>query len=345
MEAKRATSESMSLRSKKAVAKHILQKNVWESNLILDILDYFAGHQGQSNLQPLDGLPAFVDDFYVYGPLREDQIVRVRGRKASCTTGEEGSAKRVISHISLFVREVWGNEGGFKNVAITHTVDAKSASSLIVATVEKIGKETGYRARRRWEELHPQGKAVAHFVANVDVSELPMEKLQKGLSSMRLYLETVGFGLYQKDYTQDCSGVLVRPALVRHLASVHDFFQQGEFAFPENGGCILDNTGSVGNHVCTFVQTRNGRTTSTKFYNNVVSQFEAGDVRESFGGHLAHYVDSTNRNLRRTLLHPDVQRRGCTLVEISLYACDTEDLSTTVAEELILEALELANTE
>ena len=111
---------------------------------------------------------------------------------------------------------------------------------------------------------------------------------------------------------------------------VHDFVQQGEFAFPENGGCILDNTGSVGDHVCTFVQTRNGSTTSTKFYNKVVSQFEAGDVQESFGDHLAH---------------PDVQRRGCTRVEISLYACDTEDLSTTVAEGLIAEALELANTE
>ena len=126
---------------------------------------------------------------------------------------------------------------------------------------------------------------------------------------------------------------------------VHDFFQQGQFAFPENGGCILDNTDSVGDHVCTFVQTRNGRTTSTKFYNKVVCQFEAVDVRESFGGHLAHYIDSTNRHLRWTMLDPDVQRRVCTRLEISLYACDTEDLSQTVAEELIAKALELANTE
>ena len=65
----------------------------------------------------------------------------------------------------------------------------------------------------------------------------------------------------------------------------------------------------------------------------------------SLGGHLAHYVDSTNSHLRRTLLHPDVQRRGGTRLEISLYACDTEDLSQIVAEELIAEALELANTE
>ena len=74
-------------------------------------------------------------------------------------------------------------------------------------------------------------------------------------------------------------------------------------------------------------------------------QFEAGDVREPFGGHLSHYIDSTNRHLRRNMLHQDVRRRGCTRVEISLYACDTEDLSQTVAEELIAEALELVNTE
>ena len=308
-------------------------------------VDYFAEHQGRTNLQPLDGLPAFVDDFYVYGPLRENEIVRVRGRKPACTTGEEGSGKRVVSQISLFVRQVWGSENGFKNVLIAHTVYANSRKNRTIETIEKIEKETGYRARRRWNELYQNENPAAYFVTKVDVSELPMEKLQKGLPAMRRLLMSVGCSLYQIDYTQDFSGTLVRPALVQYLVRVHDFFQQGQFAFPENGGCNLDNTDSVGDHVCTFVQTRNGRTASTKFYNKVVCQFEAVDVRESFGGHLAHYIDSTNRHLPWTMLHPDVQRRGCTRLEISLYACDTEDLSQTVAEELIAEALELANTE
>ena len=84
MEAKRATLEEIGLRSEKGVAKHILQENVWESHLIPDIagVDYFAGHQGRTNLQHLEGLRVFVDDFYVYGPLRKDRIVRVRGRQA-----------------------------------------------------------------------------------------------------------------------------------------------------------------------------------------------------------------------------------------------------------------------
>ena len=132
----------------KQLPKHILQENVWESNLIPDIagVDYFAGHRGRTNLQPLDGLPAFVDDFYVYGPLRENEIVRVRGRKPACTTGEEGSGKRVVSQISLFVRQVWGCEDGFKNVSIAHTVYANSRSSRIIETVEKIEKKKKKRA-------------------------------------------------------------------------------------------------------------------------------------------------------------------------------------------------------
>ena len=106
--------------------------------------------------------------------LREKGIVRVRGRKPACITGEESSGKRVVSQISLFVRQVWGCEDGFKNVSIAHTVYANSRSSRIIETVKKIEKETGYRARRRWNELNPNENPAAYFVAKVDVSELLM---------------------------------------------------------------------------------------------------------------------------------------------------------------------------
>ena len=126
MEIKLVTLKEMGLRSTKAIAKHILQENTWENNLIPDIanVNYFKGHQGPTNLHPLEGLPVFVDDFYVFGRLRENEIVRVSG-KISCTTGEKGSAKRVVSQISLFVQEVWDDENGFKNVTIIDTVHVK----------------------------------------------------------------------------------------------------------------------------------------------------------------------------------------------------------------------------
>ena len=279
MDVQRATLESMGLQSKKAVAIHILQENVYESNLVPDIanVDYLAGHQGRMNLQPLAGLQVFVDDVYVYGPLQEKDLVRVPGRRTSCTTGEEGAAKRVVAQISIFAREVWGEEDGYKNVSIAHTVDANS-SGTIVSTVGQIECETGYRARRIWKSLHPGEEPAAYFVAKVDVSNVPMERLQEGLPHMRRLLEAIGWGQYQIDYTQDFSGTLDRPALVQHLENEHNFFQQGEMAPPDIAGCILDNTSSVGNHVCTLVQKRNGRTTSTKLYNKFVSQIEAGDV-------------------------------------------------------------------
>ena len=131
--------------------------------------------------------------------------------------------------------------------------------------------------------------------------------------------------------------------MAQHLVDTYGFSRQGAFAFSDSGGCILHNTASVGNHVYTSVQMRLGRTTSTEFYNKVVSQLEAGEVRETFGRHLAHYVHSTNKHLYPMLRHPDVQRSGCTRTGVPLYACVSEDLSKTVTEELVVEALEQAS--
>ena len=131
--------------------------------------------------------------------------------------------------------------------------------------------------------------------------------------------------------------------MAQHLVDTYGFSRQGAFAFSDSGGCIMHNTASVGDHVYTSVQMRLGRTTSTEFYNKVVSQLEAGEVRETFGRHLAHYVHSTNKHLYPMLRHPDVQRSGCTRTGVPLYVCVSEDLSKTVTEELVVEALEQAS--
>ena len=341
MEPRRATLASMGLRSERTVARHILEENTWESNLVPDIagLDYLAGHQGKTNLQPLEGLPPFSDDFYIYGPLQNNEIARVRGQRPTCTTSEEGSAKRVCKKISIAAQEVWNRN---LHISIVHTVSRNSPNSRILETVQQIKAGEGYRTRLRWNELYPDAEEAAYFVAEVDVSELELGVLQKGLPAMQRLPEAMGFGVYQIDYTQDFAGTLDREALVRHLVHEHEFARQGEFAFSGEGGRILDNTDSVGAYVCTFVQTRNGRKTKTKFYNKDISQIEAGDIQKPFGGHLAHLVDSTNQHLRRTLAHPAVRSRGCTRVEISLEGCSAEDLSTNMAVELLSEALLLA---
>lgn len=97
-------------------------------------------------------------------------------------------------------REVWSEEGGYKSVAIGHTVDKTSLNSLMVVTVEKIEKETNYRALRKWKEPHPQEEAVGYFIAKVDVWDRNKTAAKKAASHAAL-AGAVGFGLYQIYYT------------------------------------------------------------------------------------------------------------------------------------------------
>ena len=243
---------------------------------------------------------------------------------------------------SLLLRRKFGTKTC--TVSIVDTVSRNSRCSRILETIRQIEADEGYRTKTKWEELYLGEEEAAFFLAKVDVSELELGVLQEGLPAMQRQLEAMGFGLYQINCTQDFAGTLDREALVEHLVNEHGFVHQGEEAIPGERRRILDNTGSVGAHVCTFVQTRNSHRTKTKFYNKDISQIEAGDIQKPFGEHLAHLVDSTNEHLRRTLAHPAVRSRGCTRIEISLYGCRAEDLSTNMAEALLAEALLLATT-
>ena len=102
MEQSSATFTQMGLRSSKSVATHILLENAYESNLVPDIsnVDYLADNNGPTSLQKLEGLPAFVDNLYVFGYLDDKEVVVSRGRTL-CTSGEGGSAQIVVSRILL----------------------------------------------------------------------------------------------------------------------------------------------------------------------------------------------------------------------------------------------------
>ncbi|MEW8689027.1 MAG: hypothetical protein AB2556_24675 [Candidatus Thiodiazotropha sp.] len=165
-------------------------------------------------------------------------------------------------------------------------------------------------------------------MAKVGVSEVPTDELQ----ALESHLLGTGCGLYSIDYRQDFSGVLDRETLVGHLCASTAFREEGDLACAMREGTptILANTDSVGNHVCTWVCTSEaGYTVCTKLYNKVVSNFEAGEVCKPIGGHLADYVDCPNEHLRRTILHPDVHARGCTRIEVFLYACPGRDYRQT----------------
>jgi len=344
----------MGLQTERAVAAHLLLENAHESNLVPDIarVDYLAGNLGRTHLRPLEGLPTFVDDVYVFGYLRREDCV-VHGGRLSCTTGEGGAAKNTVHRISTAVYESLGKapDGtarGHIQTSIVHTIAVRERTegSAIRETIARIEFDTDKKALAKWQELYPGTEPAGLFVAKVDVSEIPMDELQASLPAFERQLLRDGYGLYSIDYTRDFSGVLDRETLVEHLCTFQGFREQGDLATAMRADTptILANTDSVGKHVCTWVRTSDaGYTVRTKLYNKVVSNFEAGEVREPIGGHLADYVDCPNSHLRQTFLHPDVQARGCTRIEVSLYACSGRDLSADTATEVVEEALALVS--
>ena len=349
-----ATFQQMGIRSEKYLSTHLLLENAHESNLVPDIanVDYLANHLGRTSLRPLEGLPTFVDDVYVFGYLRRGDCVVARGQ-LSCTTGEYGSAKDIVSRISTAIRTSMRTSPSVArhghipaNIVRTLATQPNSKVGSVRTTISRIEADTNKRALAKWLETYPDTKPAGIFVAKLDVSEIPIDDLQNALPGFERLLLAHGYGLYCIDYTRDFSGTLDRKTLVEHLCTSHGFREQGDLASAmcSEAPTILANTDSVGKHVCTWVQTgASGNTTRTKIYNKVVSNFEAGEVCTSIGGHLADYVDCPNEHLRRTFLHPDVQARGCTRVEVSLYACRGGDLSTNTADVVVGEALRLVS--
>ena len=81
-------------------------------------VDYLAGHQGGTQLQPLEGLPTFFR-----------QLVRKKKSFWSkhgvfCSFGENGAAKQIVSCVSNLVRETLG--AAYKNTKILYTIPTNS---------------------------------------------------------------------------------------------------------------------------------------------------------------------------------------------------------------------------
>ena len=287
------------------------------------------GRPPRPNKPPAIGGPAAVCRRLVR-VLDQAESVCIRVKNVSC----EIVAKQIVARISMVVQEALG--GPRKHTKISNTVLASAKGSKIVETIAKIERDTEQRARKQWKKLFPEKEVCAYFVAIIDVSEVEIAHLQECLPKLARLLESRGDGTYQMDYTQDFSGVVDRKALLAHLQA-NGFEIQGS-GILSSKGTILDNTSSVGDHVCTWLHEARGKTARTKIYNKVVSQIEAGEVNEVFGGHLADYVNCPNQHMRRTFEHPAVQARGCTRIEVSYYG--SEALSTQTGEELVAAALE-----
>ena len=314
-----ATYRAMGRRSAAKIAEHILKENIHEDNLINDIanVDYTKGHQGKTHLQEIEGFGLFVDDLYIYGYLGREDIAYNPTGGISCTQGANGSACCIVEMLRSLVRQTIGKNSNLPHINIMHTVEiGNQTNSSILNTIAQIEKKQPIR--KKWEERTLR-QAFGVFVAKVDVSNIPIQELQKYTPELEKSLFANGYYVYCVDYTRDFSGTMDKKELIAYLREDGNFRMEGETSDIDHENIILNNSSSVGKNVLTYLRKDGDQIRRVKFYNKIVSNLEAGEVRQSFGGHLYDYVYSSNERLRRLFWHPDAKSRGITRLEVSLY--------------------------
>ena len=335
-----ATYRAMGRRSAANITEHILKENIHEDNLINDIanVDYTKGHQGKTHLQEIEGFGLFVDDLYIYGYLGKEDIAYLPKGGISCTQGANGAACCIIEMLRSRVRQTIGKNSNMPHINIMHTVEiGNQTNSSILKTVVGIEKKTPIR--KKWEEINNK-KAFGVFVVKADVSNIPIQELQRYTPDLEKLLFANGYYIYCVDYTRDFSGTMDKKELIDYLREDGNFRMEGETSNIEHENIILNNSSSVGCNVLTYMRKDGDQMRRVKFYNKIVSNLEAGEVRQSFGGHLYDLVYSSNERLRRLFWHPDAKSRGITRLEVSLYGKQYR-LSENIGEFLISRELKL----
>ena len=233
----------------------------------------------------------------VYGHLPKEEVESVQKRLLR-TSGEDGSGKRIVSGISnLFEKP---SEAPTKHQSVVH----HSSKQPPTENKQKSKKQQVGAVPRKGAFLLCCCESLRRLTSR-------RWRRRKALPTLERLLEPRGEPIFQIDFTKDFSGTLDRKALMDHLHKSRSFAFQ-DCVFPETRGTILDNAANVGEHVCTWMQIESGYTTGVKLYTKVVSQFEAGEVQDPFEGHLADYVFSTDKHLRK-LLHTDTCKKEIVL--------------------------------
>ena len=215
-----------------------------------------------------------------------------------------------------------------------HTVEIKNSGNSSILEIEK-----NHPVRQKWEERtlnHP----FAVFVVKVDVSNIPIQELQKYIKELEQALFTIGYYIYCVDYTRDFSGTMDKEELTKYLIEEEDFKEEGDTSNIDKTHIVLKNNSSVGRNVLTYLRRDGESMQRVKFYNKIVSNLEAGEVRSNFGGHIYDYVYSSNDRLRRLFWHPDTKKRGITRIEVSLYGRQYR-LSENIGDWLVSRELKL----
>ena len=114
--------KDIGIRAYKSIIPQIANENVYKPNLITDIayVDYTEDSRGYTTLQPLDGLPLFIDDLYIYKYIHMNELEKNPGGGVRLKVGENLAASNTVKMFEAITSEVFGVRCSQK---ITHTVN------------------------------------------------------------------------------------------------------------------------------------------------------------------------------------------------------------------------------
>ena len=226
--------------------------------------------------------------------------------------------------------------------------EKEKESSTIYQTLTNIERRTNHAAFNGYKKFYKCENPVAVIKYKVNTSRLTLNNVLKNLNLLEERLNLLGAGLMSIDYTRDLSGVLEKERMIKHFLKlgfieqsnseeenkksyiVNEFTKfktweektlkdddENDF---KNQVKIIDTDTTCGRNTFKYIRNIGPVCCVVKYYNKIVSNFEAGDVQKKIGTHLAEYAFTHScEHLEKTFRHPDVVERGLTRLEISLH--------------------------
>ena len=344
----------MELKNLNSIVPHLAVENLYDSNLIDDIayVDYTENSKGLTCLLPLEGLPDYIDDLYIFKYIHISEIEEAtkNANKIYLNKGKDKSASLIVKKFTSITTEVFNSFCEQKIAFLVNLQNEKEKeNSTIYQTLKHIERRTNKKALNGYTKYYDCKNPVAVIKYKVNTSRLPLKKVLDNLNKLENRLNVLGAGLMSIDYTRDLSGVLEKERMIEHFLKLgfveqsnneeenKKYYIVNEFTRfktweektvknedeEENKIKIIDSNTTCGRNTFKYIKNIGSVCCVVKYYNKIVSNFEAGDVQKKIGTHLAEYAFTHScDHLEKTFRHPDVVERGLTRLEISIHGFD-----------------------
>ena len=356
----------LELKELSSIVPHLAIENVFNSNLIDDIayVDYVENSKGLTILKPLKGLPDYIDDLYIFKYIHRSEVEEEKNNanKIYLNKGKDASASLIVKKFTSITTEVFGEFCEQKIAFLVNLQNEKEKeNSTIYQTLKNIERRTNKKAFSGYANYYECKNPVGVIKYKINTSRLPLKKVLSNLNKLEKRLNALGAGLMSIDYTRDLSGVLEKKRMVDHFLNLgfveqsnneeEKYYIVNEFTFFKTWDektikndeekpkiKILDTDATCGRNTFKYIRNTGSVCCVVKYYNKIVSNFEAGDVQKKIGTHLAEYAFTHSCNhLEKTFRHPDVVERGLTRLEISIHGFDPKiDYSKMLEDEFNL---------